>query len=310
MRKFYNLILCLFIFTFISTAAFAKTIAVIPFEGDVSSATLKGMTDRFIHSFVNLGYNVLSRDDKDLAGILKEFDFQTDMVIDDKNISEFALIGANLVLVGNVSQYRNETTVSVKIIDVQTGVIKATSIATMSNNVDYVSEMTKELDARLNGKKYVPKINSGNSDNNSRVNQRNNNSFNPSPAPNGQKQIQQYNRVRQLKIFGRATWLTGLATSGSILLVDYMINGYLFSFLDSNSYSSKYSSYDTMSSLYSTFFWTGVALFSIGVIMDVYFSIQEKALAKNLSYSFAPYVVPDEFGNVNMGGVIQVSYRF
>ena len=128
-----------------------STIAVFNLENDNMEKTqIKAITTRLESEIVKIGnYRVVERNK--LNKIAQEQEFQYSGMVKDKAVEIGALVGANYILIGSITEFEKLITISTKLVDVNNGAVIISADYDGNSLGDILQYGTKKLSKKLSG---------------------------------------------------------------------------------------------------------------------------------------------------------------
>ena len=165
-RYFFILVLCLF-----SSSVFLKAevdsrirIAILPFfaRGEMDKDVTEQITENFTIAMININkYSVVER--RLLNKVLNELKFQKDDLFDEDTVVEIGkLAGSQMVVVGTVSEIDYNYFVTVRGIDVKTGVIAFARKENCRKRIDLFPLIDKLVESIANDRSSTESSDIGN----------------------------------------------------------------------------------------------------------------------------------------------------
>lgn len=333
MKKVLILILLLFVCPTIVAQGVAGSIASIPFTGEgFSEGDREVYANMFAREFSRLGYQLVTRTSGNSA-IFAELNYQR-----TGSTAEMGKIGkqlkADMVMYGGlVAMSDGRYSISVQIINTETGRIIAADSKILPSiydmNDSLVKDMSLTLNSNITGRAYRSTYLTG-----------------AQQASRQQSSIRQdtiqmqndYDTANIVKWVGRGGWILGatLMIIPVFIEVSWDIPGYTgFAFLTAEPaqeifvqgsglgtadyipsyYTTEGGTDESSLSLMRGVFWTGAVLLVAGITTDVIFSVKGSRLKQDLEsrgiyVHFNPYIAPTLGGGLDYGATFGVAYKF
>ena len=297
-------------------------IARFPFTGtaiDNGSSIGSDYAKKIQSELTSLGYKFVSRDSELQAILEQEVKFQRAYNRKDY-INAATMVNADYALTGTINMINNKYDISVSLVNLATleEIVVNKSLYSLNDQEakNAVIDIAGEIDAKLNGTKYVSVAEKRQIKQQQNIKNQYNTYYSYERG---------YRAANVAKWVGRVSWIVGIGLIIVPFAIDAKWGNHFGYFLTTVPDNMTYGDYGQVVSstggMYSKsdlnimrgVFYTGIGLFAGGLITDIVSSSVQGYYKNKMNsgyYSFAPIIVPYDNGAISYGAEFRFSYQF